>query len=189
MHSVVCYVKKQGNWEEFGATKLSTQGGPPDGPAKKRIVREAVKTAITDIAHGRVDPAIVMERDVNLWMMRRDNIMRMAQELKTNLKRKMFEQPDLRPWQNHAEQVLLNQDERKILFIVDDIGNNGKTWLAQLAQYMHWKHGAIIFDQPDQHHCVMIWRMEKIVIFDVPRSAIPSYSCMEAFKEQVCHKR
>ena len=120
-----------------------------------------------------------MERDVNLWMHKGDDILRMAQELKMNLKRKAFEQPPLMEWQERAEHLLLNQSERQILFIVDRVGNKGKTWFAQ---NMHKKHGAVIFDQSDQRHCSLMWKMEKIVIFDVPRSAVPSYACMEAFK-------
>ena len=178
-YNVVQHVKKQGNLEEYGATKLASHGRPPDGPHKCPSMREAVREAILDIAHDRLEPSEVMERDVNLWMHRGDDILCMAQELKMNLKRKTFEQPPLMEWQERAEHLLLNQSECQILFIVDRIGNRGKTWFAQ---YMHRKHGAIIFDQSDQRHCSLMWKMEKIVIFDVPRSAVPSYACMEAFK-------
>ena len=34
-YNVVQYVKKQGDWEEYGAERLATHGGPPDGPQKR----------------------------------------------------------------------------------------------------------------------------------------------------------
>lgn len=49
----------------------------------------------------------------------------------------------MRPWQEAAEELMVNQGPREILFIVDRIGAMGKTWFAS---YMMKKYGAIIFD-------------------------------------------
>ena len=44
-----------------------------------------------------------------------------------------FQHPDiqLRPWQRHTMMLLEHQTDREILFVVDEEGNKGKTWLAK----------------------------------------------------------
>ena len=41
-----------------------------------------------------------------------------------------FENADLKPWQHVVLKMLELQGESKILFVVDTLGNQGKTWLA-----------------------------------------------------------
>lgn len=62
---------------------------------------------------------------------------------------------------------LLNQDNRKILWVVDQKGNNGKTFLAG---YLADKYGARIFENGRSSDIKYMWNGEDIVIFDLVRS-------------------
>jgi hypothetical protein len=44
----------------------------------------------------------------------------------------------LRSWQEHLNQILINEpNKRKIIFVVDPKGNSGKTWFAQHYCHLH----------------------------------------------------
>lgn len=88
-------------------------------------------------------------------------------ELNQVKRRKKAETVVLREWQEKAVEKLLAQDNRKILWIVDEKGNNGKTFLAS---YLADKYGARIFENGKSADIKYMWKGEDIVVFDLVRS-------------------
>lgn len=51
--------------------------------------------------------------------------------------REQHDDMDLKEWQTEAMEMLEAQDDRKILFVVDIEGNQGKTYLSKYIVLMH----------------------------------------------------
>ena len=51
--------------------------------------------------------------------------------------RRQFATTRMRPWQKEAWTTLSQTNNRQILFIVDEVGNTGKTWFAQWLVQQH----------------------------------------------------
>lgn len=80
---------------------------------------------------------------------------------------RLMEDITLRPWQKKAELTLLMQDDRKVLWIYDEIGGRGKT---TLAKYLFAKYDAIILENGKTSDIAYLYNSEKYVIFDYTRS-------------------
>lgn len=84
-------------------------------------------------------------------------------------------------WQAMALVKLERQNDRKILWIVDEIGNSGKTYLGKYLQSM-W--GAAYFEGAAKSDVAHAYKFERIVVFDYTRSnrEYVNYSILESFK-------
>lgn len=83
-------------------------------------------------------------------------------------RKRAAEEVELRDWQKKAVQKLMDQDNRKILWVIDEKGNNGKTFLAS---YLADKYGARIFENGRSADIKYMWNGEDIIIFDLVRSS------------------
>lgn len=177
---IINYVKKQGDWEEWGNRPhiRAAQTQPQEKP--KRMSRpEKITSMVRRLSTGELTRAEAMLEDTNLWMEKGEEMLRMANLLRAERDRKNFVTPPLRPWQQEVEELIINQNDREILFVVDTMGNRGKTWFCQ---YMRQKYGALILHDSESRAASYLWQMEKMVLFDIPRSAVPSYATMENMK-------
>lgn len=92
----------------------------------------------------------------------------MKKELNKEKRKRAAEDVTLKDWQEKAVEKLLQQDKRKILWIVDPKGNNGKTFLAS---YLADKYGARIFENGRSADIKYMWNGEDLIVFDLVRSS------------------
>lgn len=87
----------------------------------------------------------------------------------------------LREWQTDVLEKLENQDDRKILFVVDEVGGNGKSFLAD---YMIATKDAIAFDNGKSADLKYGYSGEEYIIFDLVRSSQEhiNYEIIETLK-------
>lgn len=76
---------------------------------------------------------------------------------------------ELWDWQKEALDKLLNQDRRKILFVVDFKGNKGKTYFSKWLVFMK---GAMRFDNGRSIDIKHAYDGQPIVVFDLVRSSL-----------------
>lgn len=87
----------------------------------------------------------------------------------------------LRDWQLDAVQRLTTQDERKVLWVVDTVGNTGKSFLAK---YLFAMNNAFAVTSGKTSDIAYAYNMEEIVVFDFSRQKqdFVNYSVIEDFK-------
>lgn len=87
----------------------------------------------------------------------------------------------LKEWQQKALDTLIAQDQRKILWVVDPVGNTGKTYMAK---YLFAVHGAFKVTGGKTADIAYAYKMEGIVVFDFARQKedFVNYSVIEDFK-------
>ena len=89
----------------------------------------------------------------------------------------------LRYWQEEVLKKLDAQGDRKILFVVDQEGNMGKTWLAK---YLMTVRNAFYTNCTVYHDVTYAYQGEPIVVFDIPRSLeMMNYGTIGAIKNGV----
>lgn len=86
----------------------------------------------------------------------------------------------LRDWQNFVIQHLQKQETRKVTWIIDYLGNTGKSFLAEYFQ----NSGAFIIIGGSKRDIAYAYNEEKNVIFDLPREDKEKmdYALLECFK-------
>lgn len=88
----------------------------------------------------------------------------------------------LKPWQKTALDILLEQNDRKILWIYDKKGNSGKSFLTN---YIIDKFDAFFCNGGKLADIAYAYDHQEYCVFDLPRSQgdfLP-YKCMECFKD------
>ncbi len=86
----------------------------------------------------------------------------------------------LRDWQKEALTTILQQNDRNILWIVDTLGNTGKSFLTK---YLVSNHGAILVAGTDRD-IASAYNGERVIVVDIPRdlgSEVP-YATLEQLK-------
>lgn len=94
-----------------------------------------------------------------------------------------FEEVELKAWQVEAMCRLEEQGDRKVLFVVDEKGGMGKSWLGD---YLTFKKDAMRFDTTKRTDCTYAYKDEKIVVFDLCRHDKDhiNYGTIEQFKNK-----
>lgn len=89
-----------------------------------------------------------------------------------------------RYWKLKCLQLLDQQNNREILFVVDPRGGVGKTFLGK---YLTLIHGAARFDNGKSADIKYLYKGEKIVIFDLckPQSDHINYEVIEQIKNGI----
>lgn len=92
-----------------------------------------------------------------------------------------MEKETLRPWQVDVLRLLLEQDDRQVLWIVDYIGNTGKSFLSK---YLAAIHGAFEVTGGKTQDIAFAYNYEPIVVFDLSRQKqeYVNYGVIEDFK-------
>lgn len=152
------YCSEEGNFEERG-----TMGKP----GKKKM---DMTKAVFQIIDGATTRDLLKEHG-DTFIKNKKKIEEVARQIKREDERKKrktaADNVELREWQKKAVEKLLNQDNRKILWVIDQLGNNGKTFLAH---YLSDKYEAKIFQNGRSADIKFIWNLEEFVIFDLVRS-------------------
>jgi hypothetical protein len=76
----------------------------------------------------------------------------------------------LRPWQQELYgKLILPPDDREIIFIVDEVGNQGKSWFARYFIQLH-ENAQIVVPGKKADMALIIDESMKTFFFDCPRS-------------------
>ena len=120
VNASVEYCKKEGDWSEFG-TRNSGQGTRSDLDDFKA----AVKGGMLNLKTIREEHGEVYAKYPRYCM----------EYVRDNYPKVIIPDHPLRPWQQRLNDMLEEPpDRRKIIFIVDTVGNNGKSWFADWFQ-------------------------------------------------------
>lgn len=97
--------------------------------------------------------------------------------------KEQFNSITLKGWQNKVLNKLLEQDDRQILWVYDEKGNIGKTFLAK---YIIAKYKDVYYTRGGKNQDVFFaYNGENIVIYDIPRESEQylQYNQLEQFKD------
>lgn len=89
----------------------------------------------------------------------------------------------LRPWQMDVLDRLEAQNDKQILFCVDEPGrSSGKTWFAE---YLHLRNNAFHFPSSNYHNTFEAYKNERHAVFDLSKEDLLNidYGTLEALKE------
>lgn len=97
-------------------------------------------------------------------------------------RKESFMKKELRPWQIEAVKKLEEQDDRKILFVVDREGNTGKTFLANWLEAV--KQARVLSNMKSADAKYLMESEDQFVVFDLVRSSLDyvKYGVMEEIK-------
>ena len=88
--------------------------------------------------------------------------------------KEQYENATLKKWQDVVMKLIEMQGDREILFVIDEIGNQGKTWLTQ---YITLTKEGQCFDSTNKKDVAYALNPEKkIFIFDMTRATEPKMS-------------
>lgn len=96
-----------------------------------------------------------------------------------------YESAELRPWQSKlVDELKYPPNDRKIIWIWENQGNIGKSWLSC---YLVAKHGAIRFENAATKDIAHAYNGEGIVVFDFSRTTEErlNYQILESIKNKV----
>lgn len=155
----ITYCKKSHDWYEFG--KISRQGRRSDLEDFKEDVKKGM-LSLTEIRerHSEVysrSPRFVMEYVTD------------------HFPRVIIPDHELRPWQQTLMARLSSPpDRRKIIFVVDEVGNSGKSWFA------HWycrknENCQVIVPGRKVDMAYTLNELLKVIFMDAPRSKQGEY--------------
>lgn len=91
----------------------------------------------------------------------------------------------LRPWQVRLNNILIGPaDSRKIIFVVDPVGNSGKTWFADHHKLTYGNSHYMRMASEADMACMMDYEA-KTIFFDVPRAKTEHfyYPILEMIKD------
>lgn len=170
------YCKKDGSYREFGT--------PPHGATSKPGARSEFADFRSTVADGVHDTPELREKH--------PNVMARYPVFARSVIRDLFPVPpprdhDLRDWQRYVLAKLDGEPHpRRILFVVDRAGNQGKTWFAK---HVRSTREAVQIIRPSRVNdmAYQYKPTSKIVFIDIPRSKIEQfqYAFLEYLKDGI----
>lgn len=90
----------------------------------------------------------------------------------------------LRPWQEQALEIVRQQDDRKVMWITDSEGNNGKT---KLCKELALHHKAAVFNNAGKKDLAFAYDDQEIVAFNLTRTTEErvNYEAIESLKDGI----
>ena len=167
------YCKKQGDFIEIGTVQQNGQ----------LYMMDMVK----DLLNG-MQPLQMGEKYGDRYIRNEAKIACFANKVRTQQLReedqKEYTDFQLRPWQEQVIKKLEQQDRRKVLFVVDDIGNSGKSTLSEYLRST--RDDVVLFRNTRAADCYYEFNSERVVLFDLPRTIeeFINYGTIEAFKDK-----
>lgn len=157
----ITYCKKDGNFFEAGT--------PPCPPQGKRSDIDLFKEAVQG---GMLDMNELMENHSAVYAKMRRFVFEYV-ELHTELPQ--IEAFPLRLWQQTLNGMLnLPADDRKIIFVVDVVGNTGKSWFCRYYESLHANVQVILPGKKADMALVLV-STSRVLFMDAPRSKQGEY--------------
>jgi hypothetical protein len=151
-HEAISYCKKEGDFTELG--RLKEGGGRTDMESFKFDVQQGMSRPDLIENHSTIFARYLQFADMYI-----------AMHTKITM-----EITPLRPWQATLCDILKREGtEREILFIVDRVGNTGKSWFAKYFCAIY-QTGQIIIPGKKADMAYMLDESKKVFFLDCPRS-------------------
>lgn len=151
------YCKKEGDYEEIGQPPAVSQG--------KRNDLELFKE---DVKMGNVDLKSIRELHSEVYAKYTRFCIEYVND--NNKTGKVNDYP-LREWQTNLNLILNGViDEREIIFIVDFVGNKGKSWFFRYYEQNHEQNCQIILPGKKLDMAMVLEPGKRSYLFDCPRS-------------------
>lgn len=160
------YCMKEGDFVEFGVRPNKTKKRKVDDrltiEERMDAFKESVNNGVTDMTEIRESHTMVCAKFPAF-------VKQYIDDMKQKNIPKVKAHP-LRRWQQELYESLLKPpDDRRIVFVVDSVGNSGKSWFARYFCDYHG-NGQIIVPGKKADMALTIDETKKVFFFDCPRS-------------------
>lgn len=153
------YCKKEGNVTEFGERPVVREN------AGRRNDLEAFKQ---DVKEGIYDMKQLREKHSAVCARYERFVQSYIRDNKPEI---LVDNHPLRPWQQNLNRQLNGPvDKRKITFLVDPVGNSGKTWFFRYYEQNHPETTQIIIPGKKVDMAYILKDSNRVVFFDCPKS-------------------
>lgn len=157
VNASIIYCKKEGDWIEFGARNNSNAGKRNDLEEFKNAVKEGMLN-MKDIREAHADVYAKYPRFC-------------LEYVRDNFPKPIIPDHPLRPWQQHLHDLLEEEPNRRtIIFIVDEIGNSGKSWFADWYQQKTGDTCQVLTPGKRADMAYMLPMCLRVLFLDAPRA-------------------
>lgn len=156
VNASIQYCKKEGEWVEFGS-RGAGQGSRSD----IQDFQEAVKGGMLNLKQIRETHPEVYAKYPRFCM----------EYVRDNYPDVVIPEHPLRPWQQYLYNLLEEPpDRRTIIFVVDEIGNSGKSWFADWYQQKTGDTCQVITPGKRNDMAYMLSLGLRVLFMDAPRA-------------------
>jgi hypothetical protein len=156
INAAIIYCKKDGDWEEFG-TRSKGQGSRND----LEDFKEAVKGGMLSLSEIREHHSEVYAKYQRFCL----------EYIDDHYPKVTVPNFELRPWQVTLKNLLEEPaDRRKIIFVVDETGNSGKSWFAHHYTSLIGETAQVMLPGRKADMAYALKPNLKILFLDAPRS-------------------
>jgi len=156
VNASVQYCKKEGNWKEFGS-RSGGQGVRSDLDEFKEAVKNGM-LSLTEIREHHSDVYAKYHRFC-------------LEYIDDHYPKIQVPEHELRTWQVELKRRLeLDPDRRKIIFVVDELGNSGKSWFAHYYSSLLGESAQVMLPGKKADMAFALKPGLKVLFLDAPRS-------------------
>lgn len=162
LHQSIAYCKKDGDFIELGDVTLVQEQKSKEQGKRNDIedFKNAVKEGVTDMATLREDHSEVCARHPRF----------VEDYIRDNKEKFTVDLHPLRRWQGELyDKLKLPPDKRKIFFVVDRVGNQGKSWFSRYYCDLH-EDAQILAPGKKADMAYMVRENVRVFFLDCPRS-------------------
>lgn len=158
------YCKKEGDYVEFGIRPHDNKKSGKRNDLES--FKEDVKSGIHDLKTLREKHSIVCARYEKF----------VSQYIRDNQPSYQVPAHPLKPWQEELNRTLNGPiNPREIIFLVDRVGNAGKTWYFRYYEQNHPDTTQIILPGKKADMAYVLRETNRVVLFDCPKSKQGDY--------------